>query len=136
MSTDVTSAEADQVDPVDALLVELLAAGRTHQEAGAAVGRSAKYVQRRLADPTFGENLKRRQRARLEAATALLRDGLEDAVSTIRANLNAERPADQLRAASLLISSYASLNEQVEVVSTLDELAGELRELRSAIGGT
>ena len=126
-------AEGEVEEAEQDLLVELLANGRTHAEAGIAIGKSSKSVQRRLADPDLVARIAARRADRLGQAAGRLGEAVLDAVDTMTAELQADRSADRLRAAALILSSLVKVREQIELDQALASLREEIAALREEV---
>ncbi len=101
-------------EDTDDVLIEALAMGMTHAQAGVLIGRSAKTVQRRLADAQFSRRLAAR-RSTIVADTACRLALLSDqAVSTLLEALSSDRLADRLRAAELTLRLTLQFRKDAE----------------------
>lgn len=127
---DDSDASESALDWVDEMMIEGLAAGLSHAAAGASVGLSGKTVQRRLRRSEFAEEVARRRADRVSEAAARLGDALTEAIDTMRAELDAERSGDRLRAASMIVASLIKLREQAERDGALAELRSEIQLLK------
>src|SRR4051812_48107262 len=93
----------EDLEPEAELVALRLAAGDGHAAAAMSIGRSAKWVQRRLADdPSFRRRVTALKSERVDQAAAGLGALLEQAVAVVERTLDSERPADQLQAARLV----------------------------------
>lgn len=128
------SATDSELD-ADAELVALrLADGQSHAEAAMGIGRGAKWVQRRLAtDPAFRKRVDELKAARVHEAAAGLGALLGQAVEVVARNLDAERPADQLRAAALAFDRSRQFRGDAEMAQQVDMLKAEVAELRALV---
>ncbi len=131
-----TITNPDSAQDVDEALVELLAAGRTHTEAGATVGRSAKFVQRRLRSGDLQRRVVQRRAERLDEVVGRLGNSVHLAVDVMVAELEADRPADRLRAAGLLIASLVKVRDQAHIDNTIAELRSELDAVQARLEGS
>lgn len=114
----------------------LLAEGRSDADAGLKVGRSAKWVQRaRSSSPEFVARVRELKEQRAAQVAAGLGALLEDAVAAVSRGLWAERPADQLRAASLVFDRFRVFRSETEAEERLAELQAEIVALREALDG-
>ncbi len=129
-------AQWDEDDPVDQLILELRAAGRSHEVIASALEISSKTVQRHSRRVGFNEALSQRHGERRTEAAGRLGDALAEAVDTMRSELRAERSADRLRAASLIVDSLWKFLSAVEIDKSLAELRAEVGALRNVIGRT
>ncbi len=129
---------SDAFGPDLELVAQLLAAGQSHAEAGIAVGRSAKFVQRALGDtPGFRARVLELKEQRAIQAAAALGALLPDAVEATRRALTSEKVADQLRAASLIFDQFRSFRSDSAAAERMADLRtdiDELNEVVSAIG--
>ncbi|MCB0964003.1 MAG: hypothetical protein KDA98_12000 [Acidimicrobiales bacterium] len=122
-------------DVRDATLVELASLGRPNVEIGPAVDRSSKWVQRRLKDPDIARRVSESRAARLDEAVGRLGELVLDAIDTMRSELSADRSADRLRAASMIVSSLVRVREQAQLDQLIGELRSEIDELRDIVKG-
>lgn len=119
----------------DEALVKLLARGLTHEEAGKALGRSAKTVQRRRLNPAFAQALEEARARRYDELCALSTEGSIKVLQTLIAALGSERVADQLKAAELLLRHdlhLRSLDGQRDLARRVAELETELAKAQLA----
>lgn len=117
----------------DDVMIEMLANGNTHLATGEAMGRSSKFVQRRLRDPEFARRVAERQSERLHQVVGLLGNHVVEAIETMKDELQAERSSDRLRAASLIVGSLVKVREQVELDLVVTQLRAEIDELRKKL---
>jgi hypothetical protein len=111
----------------DEILIAALAEGRyTHAVAGALAGVSAKTVQRRLTNPGFARAVGERRRERVNEVVGQLVGASQRAVQVLVEVLEGGDPADQLRAARMVLE-YSRRYHREQVVE--DELALRVRVL-------
>ena len=126
--------DEDELEPEAELVALRLADGASHAEAAMVIARSAKWVQRRLADDSrFRQRVLDLKSARVEQASAGLGALLEEALRVVARNLQAEHPTDQLQAARLVLDRSRLFRADAEVVEELTFMRGQLAELRAAI---
>jgi hypothetical protein len=108
--------------------VEVLGEGRSYQHAAQSAGVDRRTVTRWMADPSFARRVSERRGEWINQITGELVAAGPDAVLAIRRELvDAERPADRLRAAALLLTLAHRFREQ-------HELSDRLRELEARLG--
>lgn len=116
------------------LVAQLLAEGHSDAAAALAVGREAKYVQRaRRSNPAFATRVRELKEHRAVAAAAGLGALLDEAIAAVRRGLYARRPADQLRAAALVLDRYRAFLSDSEAVERLGEMQHDIDELRDSL---
>jgi hypothetical protein len=125
----------NELDEMDQLLVEYLAAGMTDSAAALKVGCSSKTVQRRRKDPTFGAALAARKADRVAQVAAMLGEAAVDAVATMRDGLSAERDSDRLRAAAMIVNSLLRIRAAAETEDVIEELKTDMSALRNEVLG-
>jgi hypothetical protein len=118
----------------DEILVEGLAAGLSFVQAGDLAGVSSKTVQRRLQDPEFARRVSRRRDERVGEVTGLLVDASHAAVGVLREGLGAERFADRLRSAQLILTMSGRFRELEDLSARLAEVEARLNEPTSEEG--
>ena len=127
---------AEGLGPDLELVATYLAQGCSHAEAGLAVGRSAKWVQRMLRDHSaLGERVREMKEHRAAEAAAGLGALLPEAVAAVQRGLGADKPADQLRAAALAFDQFARFRRDSAAAERLTELEAAVDELRSQLEG-
>lgn len=123
--------EEEDLSPELEMAAQLLSEGSTDAVAGAAVGRSAKWVQRARRDtPAFPERVRILKEERAGQAAAALGVLLEAAVGAVRRSLSCGRPGDELRAAALVFDRYRAFRDDTETVDRMSELEAEIDDLR------
>jgi hypothetical protein len=114
----------------EAAIVALLAEP-THTAAARAAGISLATLQRWLSMPAFLAAYRAARRQVVEQAVAQSQRAAGEAIETLRANLTAQRPADQIRAARAVID-YAlrglEVTDLVERVAELERVVAERPE--------
>ncbi len=114
-----------------------LAEGLSYSEAAAMGGVSKRTVVRWMADAAFGREVADLRSEHLSEVTGQLGGLAVTAVSVLRDGLDSERPADQLRAAQLILDWSARLRRDVDVEGRLLELERRqgLRPMDEDAGG-
>ncbi len=130
-SENLTEVEADpergaSVTDFDDVFVDALAVGRSHAYAGALVNRSAKTVQRRMADPLFAARVLDRRHELMADATGQLTGLASRAVETIADAMGSERVPDRLRAAQLALLLALKFRADTEYETRLREIESTL----------
>jgi len=124
----------DVVPPTLELVAQFLAEGQSDAAAALSVGRSPKFVQRaRGADPAFVARVRQLKVARVAQAAAGLGALLEDALKAVERGLEANKPADQLRAAALVLDRSRIYRSDTEAAEKVEELETQIAELRSTV---
>lgn len=127
---------SDPFGPDHLMIAHLLAAGQSHAEAGMAVGRTAKWVQRALNDvPGLRQYIIDLKIQRASEAAAALGALLPDAVEATRRGLTSEKVPDQLRAAGLVFDQYRRFRSDSATVERMTELREEIDELKEQVAG-
>jgi len=125
---------SEALDPMAELVALRLAHGDSHATAALAVGRSSKWIQRKLAqDPLFRQRVRQLKSERVEQAAAGLGALLEPAVAAVERALSAGRPADQLHAARLVFDRSRLFRGDSELVEELDDLRSQIAELQAVV---
>lgn len=106
----------------DKIIVAALATGLSYKEAGALAHVSSKTVQRRMAAPEFAAEVLRQRDEHAARITNMLTSLEERAVQTLGQLLAADRDADRLRAAQLVLSVGHQRRQTDDLVRRLDEL--------------
>jgi hypothetical protein len=96
--------------------------------AAAAVGLDESTLRQWLKDPGFAAAYADARREVLERAVTRLVRTLGKAVDALERNLTAERPADQLRAAALVLEHATKGVEVLDLARQLDELRRRIEE--------
>ena len=117
------------IDPESELVALRLVAGDSHAAAGLAIGRSAKWVQRRLRDPVFRNYVTSLRSARVEQAAAGLGSLLERAVSVVGEGLESDRLCDRLAAARLVFDRSRVFRADADLAAEIDDLRVQVQEL-------
>jgi len=103
----------------DDVVAAALASGWTHREAGALVGVSSKWVQRRLQDAAYRAEVHRRRTETLDAVVGQLGAIGPRAVAVVQAALEHDDPMIRLRAAIATLTTITKLGRQAEVEQRL-----------------
>ena len=125
---------ADELDVQAEMVAQLLAEGCSDAEATMAIGRTAKWAQRRRRDdPAFVARIENLKAQRVAQASAGLGALLERAVKAVERNLDeTSRASDQLQAARLVFDRFRVFRGDV-ARETLLEMRAELAELRGQV---
>ncbi len=116
----------------DEVLVEALAAGMTYAAAGNQAGVSPRTVARRMSDTAFTARVAARRGEYLSVVTGQLATMGTEALQAIRAGLGAEKPADSLQAARLILSFGLRFRNETDVESRLADFARRLGDRMAA----
>ena len=124
--------EVDGLEPEAEIVALRLAAGDSHAEAAMAIGRSSKWVQRRLkGDPVFRQRVIDLKAGRVEQAAAGLGALLEQAVEVVADALGAVRPTDRLQAARLVFDRSRLFRSDWDLVAEMADLRDQIDELQT-----
>lgn len=116
------------------ILIEALASGRSYTQAGELAGVTSRTVARRMADPAFARQVSERRAAWATRTAGELVSMGSEAIAVLRELLvDAERPADRLRAVHLVLSLGARLRHEVDLDVRLQEIEHRLDE-RKEVG--
>ena len=110
--------------------IAALLACKTFDEASRQCGLAPRTLRAWLAQPDFAAAYSDAQRLLLRTTVADLSAAMTEAVRTLRNNLAAARPADQIRAATAILEHAARGRELVDVVGRVEELERILAELQ------
>lgn len=99
----------------DDLLVELLATGRSYEEAAAVAHCSGRTVARRMSDEAFRDRVTQRRGRLVAEITGQLTDIATQAVAAMRDALADEDPAVRLRAAQMALSHLSRFHHQTDL---------------------
>jgi len=122
--------------PQEEVIVAALSTGASYGEAAEQAGVSARTVARRMGDAAFAKRVADLQRQHFGAIAGSLLAGGPEAVLTIRWIMaTAERPADRLKAAALLLTHLRHVHQLVSVEVRLDEIERLLGAEPSDPGG-
>jgi hypothetical protein len=131
---------AEEDDTTDAIFDELeeraldaLAQGWTHVEAGALVGRSAKWIQRKLQNEPFRHEARLRRTAQLDSVAGQLGAIGPRAVAILQQSLESENDNLRLRAASIALSLVTRIGRQADLETRMAEL--ERRAAHDSVDG-
>lgn len=117
------------LSPEDRTLIKAIVDGRTHKEAGALIGRSAKYVQRRRADPAFAAALERERTKHNKRLQSLLGPGRIRALEALLRLTASERDADSIKACAVILRydvQYRTLEGRRELERRVAEIESVL----------
>jgi uncharacterized protein YicC (UPF0701 family) len=127
---------SDPFGPDHLMIAHMLAAGQSHAEAGMAVGRTAKWVQRALNDtPDLREYITELKIQRASEAAAALGALLPEAVEATQRGLTSEKVSDQLRAAGLVFDQFRLFRSDSATAERMAELREEIDELKDHVQG-
>jgi hypothetical protein len=127
----------EELEPEAELVAQRLAEGASHAEAALSIGRSAKWVQRRLRnDPLFRQRVRDLKRARVSQAAARLGTLLDRVFEMAERNLDAPRPADQLAAGRLITDRERIYFSAADTAEEIEDLRAEVAELRDLVAQT
>lgn len=133
----MTMQDDEDLNPDQEIAALFLSEGNTDAVAGAAVGRSAKWVQRvRKDNPAFSVRVRELKEQRAERATAALGVLLEAAVDAVRRSLTCGRTADELRAAAMVFDRYRSFRDDTDTAQRLQELETDIDRLQAEVDST
>jgi hypothetical protein len=107
----------------------------TVTEAAAAVGVDESTLRAWLRDPAFAAAYADARREILSRTVARLLAVTGKAVEALERNLTAERPADQLRAAALVLEYAVRGVEVLDLTEQVEELKRQVEERQHGIGG-
>ena len=125
----MTTSNEDQNrrDAQDEILVEALASGCAYVKAADLAGVTSRTVVRRMATVAFTRRVSERRAERVAEVTGQLVSASTDAVRVLHEHcLGAERPADQLRAASLLLTLGLKFRHEHDLEARLQEVEARL----------
>ncbi|MCC5952801.1 MAG: hypothetical protein JJU45_11980 [Acidimicrobiia bacterium] len=94
----------------------------SYAQAAEAASCSRRTVARRMADPGFARWVSERRGERVNEITGALTDVAAEAVAVVRRCLDAEREADQLRAANIALTLLLRLRHETELEARVAEL--------------
>ncbi|HWS83613.1 MAG TPA: hypothetical protein VN207_05080 [Ktedonobacteraceae bacterium] len=120
--------EESTLTPKQQLLIAALIAGNSIVVAAKAVGIAERTAHTWLKLAHFQENYKAAKQAVYDEALGELRDGVKEAIDTLKSNLKALEPAIQVRAAHILLTQAI----QVHSIQQLEERIQELEEALKA----
>lgn len=119
----------------DEVLVEALAEGLSYVAAGQLARVSARTVRRRMSDGGLGALVAERRSQRAGQVTGVLVGLAGRAVATLGDCLAAERPADRIRAAQVVLSELHRFRDQVDLEERLCQLEAAADDERVQDGG-
>ena len=114
--------DLEEFDEMEEAALDALASGSTHAEAGAVVGRSAKWVQRRLRDDRFVLEARRRRGERLDEVTHQLSALASNAVAVIGDTMTHGEDPVRLRAAIAALTLVTKIGKQADLEARIVEL--------------
>jgi hypothetical protein len=127
--------EGFELEPMAELAALRLSEGASHAEAAMAIGREAKWIQRRLKDdPAFRQRVRDLKRERVAQASARLGALLDQVWAMAERNLTAERPADQIAAGRLIVErerSYSAIS--TDAAEELDDVRQQMADLEAKL---
>lgn len=104
----------DRAAAADEVLIDALAAGLTHAEAGVLAGVSSKTVQRRLHDGVFAARVGRDRSMRLEEISGQLTAMAPTAIGVLRECMAVDKPLVRLRAAEATLLWLTRVRREVD----------------------
>jgi hypothetical protein len=128
-------ASSEGLTEQERLVAVALATGRTHAQAGELVGRSAKWVQRRLRCEAFANLVDQERRRHFEQITGRLIHGSSAAVEALIELLACDQPGVQIRAAQSILANGSRYHRQIvdhHLEDRFDQLEELLRSRRQA----
>lgn len=103
--------------------ISALLATDTVKKAATECGLSVETLHRYLRDPEFLKEYRLHRRSLLEASMARLQSASDQAVHTLRRNMDAKnRPADQIRAAQLVLENSVKTTEITDILERLEAI--------------
>ncbi len=123
-------ASTDNLTPKQTAAVRALLASVTLEEAARKVGVASCTITRWMKLPAFRQALSAERARLLEGCVNLLHTGARHAIEALLRGLKAEREADQLRAAALLLDNLFRGRELLDVNEKIAELTALIEELR------
>ncbi len=115
------------------IILELIAAGESHEVAGATVSRSSKTVQRLLRRPEGQAAVRAIQAERLDQVVAALGVATVKAAKVISEELEADRAEVRLRAAGLALRYLDNVQAVVRQRVVVDGMRSRIHELQAAL---
>ncbi len=107
----------------DDVLVEALAEGMSYAPAAELAGHlSARSVRRRMSDPQFAALVYQRRGQRAAEITGVLVGLARRAVDTLADCLDAQRPADRIRAAQVVLGELHRFRDQLDLEERIRSL--------------
>jgi len=119
----------------DLVVVNSRATGASHEETARLIHRSERTARRRAADPEVAEAIRRRREELAQEAVGRLVKLLPNAIETLGGGLEEDKAGDRLRAASVIITSFLRLRDQVEVDTELSATRELLKSLGNRMQG-
>ena len=121
-----------ELDPNDLILIEALAAGRTHQQAAEQAGCSAKTVQRRMGQPAFTQALRERRAERLDQLATGLEASAATALETLNELMQSDSENIRIAAVRLALGEHVRYRSTHEHESRLLDLEATAAKLNSS----
>ena len=106
----------------DEVLVEALAEGLSYSAAAELANVSPRTVRRRMAEAGFAMLVAQRRSQRVAEVTGVLTGLARRAVATLEDCLDAERPADRIRSAQVVLSELHRFRDQVDLEDRISRL--------------
>jgi hypothetical protein len=103
-------------------------------EAAKKSGASERSLIRWMGQPEFRQQYRDARAQVVEQAIAEVQAATSEAVATLRRNLTAKQPGDQIRAASKIIATAMQGVELVDLVEKLEHLESQIIALNSSKG--
>jgi len=131
--TETANPDSSPLSDEDLALVALLAQGNTHERAGAALGVSAKTVQRRCSVPAFAAAVADARRVRVNELTGALVTASSRAVERLIETLDGEDPR-MVVAAARVILDHGFRFQRSQAEEAIEERLGQLEALAAGRG--
>jgi hypothetical protein len=106
----------------DEVLIGALAEGLSYSAAAQLANVSPRTVRRRMAEDRFATLVAQRRSQRVGEVTGVLAGLARRAVATLEDCLDAERPADRIRAAQVVLSELHRFRDQVDLEDRISRL--------------
>lgn len=106
--------------------ISALLTSRTHAEAAEAAGISEATLTRWLKEPAFQSAYRDARRQVVEGAIGRIQSAASDAVDCLKRNLDAAKPADQIRAALGILDHAIRGIELTDLIVRVEELERQL----------
>jgi hypothetical protein len=117
------SARGSKLDRKQEALIAALLSEPSHEAAAKAAGVGIATLQRWLQVPEFQRAYRAARRAIVESAIGRLQGATGKAIETLVRNLDCPKPADQIRAASVLLEHAVKAVELGDLIERVEELA-------------
>jgi transposase len=118
----------------DEIVLEALAEGMNYTAAAELANVSARTVRRRMTDPAFAALVSMRRGQRVAEVTGVLVGLAGRAVATLQDCLDAERPADRIKAAQVVLWELHRFRDQIDFEERLRQLEDAAAESDGGVG--